>query len=349
MIYEKRLLVLSGSMTGCLRLEKTGEAATGALTCAAKGECVLVVRDEKNFLCFGPFGPTGAYKFSLPVAIGFDSLVAAVGDMGGRLLMSGGFRRPLPWRGSFEDDIKTAMNKLGLSRRESRDINDFFLDIIPTDYDDTRVAEVNYYRSNLTQEGEDCGEEAAAAVAEPARQESLQSDEFRSAAAEAEFAAAELAQPAPRQSIVRRQEKPDPPSASEGTEPASSGTAPLESSDYSPTRAVPELAPVSFYESVKDQLDRLFEKNERFEKLERLLPDSRWLKVSYDGSGKYYLIGTLGTPVRYLCYGVPGDYSPTPPSDLVGYCQWLAEDPNDPAGKGFWLMYQDGVTGKSVL
>ncbi len=330
MIYEKRLLVLSGSITGCLRLERTNASVTCTLTCAAKSECVLVVRDENDFFCFGPFGPTGAYKFTLPQTVRFDELVAAVGDLGGRLIMSGGFRRPLPWKGSFEDDVKNAMQKLGLSRRESRDINDFFLDIIPTDYDDTRVAEVNYYRSNLTQEsgGVEEEREAAAAVAEPIKvpEQVTRSEPIA------------RSEPVMKREDIRNVE-PEPIDGSVG----------FRVPDYSPTRVVPELAPVSFYESVKDQIDRLFEKNERFEKLERLLPDSKWLKVSYDGSGKYYLVGTIGTPVRYLCYGVPGDYSPTPPSDLVGYCQWLAEDTDNPAGKGFWLMYQDGVTGKSVL
>ena len=123
---------------------------------------------------------------------------------------------------------------------------------------------------------------------------------------------------------------------------------PLSDADYG-ARKVPELGRATFYESVSDQLQKLFDKCERYTALEKLLPDSRWVKVDYDTSGRYYLVGLIGDPVRYMCYGVPGEYSPEPPPELAGYCQWLAVDPNDPAGKGFWIMYQDGVTGKSIL
>ena len=320
MIYEKRLLVLSGEGNGCLRLERTQSGLVGRLTGDARGECVLAVAAGGKLFTFGSFSLPPAYSFTLPGSVGMDDLVAAVGDMRGKCVMSGGFRRPMPWRANMEDWLARAVRACGGDPNaparprveEKRSIDDYFLDIVPQEYDDGRIAEVNYYRSNLTSESE--------------------SDE-----PENEIAAASAEEPVAEPGVSvepGEREKPDIPPLSDG--------------DYG-TRSVPELGRATFYESVADQIDRLFDKCERFEVLEKLLPDSRWVRVDYDASGRYYLVGLIGNPVRYMCYGVPGEYSPEPPPELAGYCQWLALDANDPAGKGFWIMYQDGVTGKSIL
>lgn len=356
MIYEKRLLVLSGSSSsGCLRLEKTDSAVTCYLTGNVKLGCVLVIRDDTDFFCFGDFSLASAYKFALPVTVKLDSLVAAVGDLNGRLVMSGGFKRPMPWRGNLEDDVRRAVTCLGIDKKQTRDINDFFLDIVPTDYDDSRVAEVNYYRSNLTA-GEDVQPPAPeqAPSIEPPVSSALGTDSrpepiaiISSAPEPAPLTEPQAVAPihTPSAKMPKRSAPPNEEIAGTVVEPP-----PPENTAIEPLSSkIPELAPVSFYESVREQVERLFSKNERFERLEQLLPESRWIKVNYDASGKYYLVGSIGDPVRYLCYGVPGEYSPAPPADLAGYSQWLALDENDPAGKGFWLMYQDAVSGKSVL
>lgn len=359
MIYEKRLLVLGGSASsGCLRLERTSAGVSCALSGNVKGGCVLVIRDDVNFFSFGDIALSGTYRFNLPASVNFDSLVAAVGDLSGKLIMCGGFKRPMPWRSNIEDDINRALRCLGIKREHAapkpRDIEQFFFDIVPTDYDDTRVAEVNYYRSNLTEDVQEPLGQYAQEQAEELPETGTRESESR------EYKIQEP--PAPHKEPIKEPVKPAPAKTREPepTEPAPSAPTPdevastiteppLKSDNYETKKRPAELPPVSFYESIKDQIERLFAKNERYGRLEQLLPESRWIKVNYDSHGKYYLVGTIGDPVRYLCYGVPGEYSPTPPPDLVGYCQWLAADENDPAGKGFWIMYQDGVTGKSVL
>lgn len=321
MIYEKRLLVLVGESSGCLRLERTASGLNGRLTGNVR-DCVLAVRSGKRMFAFGKFDLPPAYAFTLPPDIDPDSLVVAVGDLSGRLVMSGGFRRPMPWRGNLEDDVRAALRICGVAERSraerapQRDINEYFLDIVPQDYDDGRIAEVNYYRSNLTGvSSDDIG---------------VSSD-----------GAPEASQPV---SAAERQ-----PETAEAAASVTEGPPPLSDGDHAVHRKVPELGSAAFYDSVSDQIDKLFARCERYEAIEKLLPDSRWVKVDYDASGRYYLVGLIGDPVRYICYGVPGEYSPHPPSELAGYCQWLALDENDPAGKGFWVMYQDAVTGKSIL
>ncbi len=103
-----------------------------------------------------------------------------------------------------------------------------------------------------------------------------------------------------------------------------------------------------FYEQVKGQLDELFGSNPQFEPLNSMMPDTKWIKVDYDEAGKYYVVGLIGDKPDYICYGVPASFTPTPPDELDGYCQWLPLDPEKPEGNGFWIMYQDAVTGESV-
>ncbi|MDR2201544.1 MAG: hypothetical protein LBP26_02070, partial [Clostridiales bacterium] len=103
-----------------------------------------------------------------------------------------------------------------------------------------------------------------------------------------------------------------------------------------------------FYERVKPQLDELFSQNPEFDALLKAMPQTKWVKVDYDGEGKYYVVGVIGDRPDYLCYGVPASFTPEPPAELDGYCQWLPLDAQSPQGKGFWLMFQDAVTGESV-
>ena len=362
MIHEKRLLVLVGESSGCLRLERTQSAIACRLTGSVRGECVLAVRTGGKLYTFGRFTLPPAYSFTLPASASLDDLVAAVGDTRGRLTMSGGFRRPMPWQSNMEDDLRRAARDYG-GAAEARNINDYFLDIVPQDYDDGRIAEVNYYKSNLScAESPHPGQNDRESVCrtEPPRPEPAAIEktnyEERESAGGSGLTHAEEERRTLRRDIGGTGAERGNPHGGKRTDEAETAAAvsaasedpPLSDDDYG-ARKAPELGSASFYDGVSDQLDKLFGKCERFALLEKLLPGSRWIRVDYDSSGRYYLVGLIGDPVRYICYGVPGEYSPSPPSELAGYCQWLASDAGDPSGKGFWIMYQDAATGKSIL
>ena len=150
MIHEKRLLVLVGETSGCLRMERTPSGLECRLTATVRGECVLAVRAGGNLYTFGRFTLPPVYTFVLPSSTPLDDIVAAVGDLRGRLIMSGGSKRPMPWQGNLEDDLRRAVRDHVGAEPPERNINDYFLDILPQDYDDGKIAEVNYYKSNLT-------------------------------------------------------------------------------------------------------------------------------------------------------------------------------------------------------
>jgi hypothetical protein len=102
----------------------------------------------------------------------------------------------------------------------------------------------------------------------------------------------------------------------------------------------------TFFERNSDEIDKLFE-GEREKTLENLLPNSKWAKIAFDGSGKYYVVGLLGK--EYLCYGVPSAYSSQPPEELAGYCWWLPILPEKPKEKGYWIMYQNLASGETIV
>lgn len=104
---------------------------------------------------------------------------------------------------------------------------------------------------------------------------------------------------------------------------------------------------LNFYERMKGKIDRLFEEGVKEPVLERLLPSSRFVRIEVEDSDKYYCVGLVGSP-DYICYAVPAFFTPQPPEELDGYCQWLPVDETKPEGSGFWVIYQDAVSGESV-
>lgn len=103
----------------------------------------------------------------------------------------------------------------------------------------------------------------------------------------------------------------------------------------------------NFYQNVKERLDDLFVIHPRENDLEKIIPESKWVKIRYDGDD-YYVVGSLtddGT-VAYLAYGVPGVAEVPPPKLASDISDWLPV-PNMPAPyKGYWLIFQNAEDGK---
>ena len=107
---------------------------------------------------------------------------------------------------------------------------------------------------------------------------------------------------------------------------------------------------MNFYEEIKEQLDILFDRYPEETFLNEVIPNSKWIKVDYDDSGEYYVIGLIyeGQAIKFISYGVPGQFDIAPPSELSGSAQWLPLDPNKAEDLGYWLTYQDAKNGESV-
>lgn len=104
-----------------------------------------------------------------------------------------------------------------------------------------------------------------------------------------------------------------------------------------------------YYASVKEELDRIFAEYPEEDCLKATIPDSSWVKVDYKSN--YYLVGIVREKKqpRYICYGVPAKYSPTPPKELAGYCTFIPLSIFEMKGDGFWMLFQDAKTGECVI
>ena len=101
-----------------------------------------------------------------------------------------------------------------------------------------------------------------------------------------------------------------------------------------------------FYSSVRRDIEKLFSSCEKFEPLERALPDTRWVKVDYDSSGRYYVVGLIGSAPDFIAYGVPGKYGAVPASLEGADFVPLGEEKS---GEGFWVLFQSAQTGKEAV
>lgn len=103
---------------------------------------------------------------------------------------------------------------------------------------------------------------------------------------------------------------------------------------------------LTFYERIADEIDELFRSGERDETLEKLLPQTKWARVDYSESKRFF-VGLVGDKPDYVCYALPGTFT-VPAPEYLGEATFLPLDPADPEGKGYWLLYQSAADGSSV-
>jgi len=104
-----------------------------------------------------------------------------------------------------------------------------------------------------------------------------------------------------------------------------------------------------YIETVRSELNDIFERFPIEERLLSNLPSSKWAKINYSET-KYYVVGIISEngKEKYICYGVPAKYSLTPPKELKGYCAFIPLSIFDLKGDGYWMMFQDAVTGECI-
>ena len=106
-----------------------------------------------------------------------------------------------------------------------------------------------------------------------------------------------------------------------------------------------------FFDRLKPQIEKLFEKNPIEENLQSIIPNSKWIKVEYEDDGDFYVFGLIydeSDQVKYVCYGVPAVFETEPPKELSGFPTWLPLNAENKEGFGYWLTYQDAETGEAV-
>ena len=78
-----------------------------------------------------------------------------------------------------------------------------------------------------------------------------------------------------------------------------------------------------------------------------MVSESRWVKVTQNG--KSFVVGVIDEKnyPKYICYGLPGAYGQKP-KEIKGYASFIPKSPFALKGDGYWVMYQDAVSGKSI-
>jgi len=110
------------------------------------------------------------------------------------------------------------------------------------------------------------------------------------------------------------------------------------------------MAESKFFEMIKDQIEDLFVNYPKEENLERVVPNSRWVKVDYENNGNEYVVGLIYEleTLKFVAYGVPARQDDPVPESLEEYSQWIPIDVNDPRGEGYFVMFQDAESGDTV-
>ncbi len=103
----------------------------------------------------------------------------------------------------------------------------------------------------------------------------------------------------------------------------------------------------TYYERVKSQLERLFKEREKETDLENMVANSRWVKVG-DGAN-FYAVGIIveDNVPKFVCYGLTGSYD-SKPSQIKNYSSFIPKSPFNLKGDGYWVMFQDAISGESV-
>lgn len=101
-----------------------------------------------------------------------------------------------------------------------------------------------------------------------------------------------------------------------------------------------------FLGAISASLEELFSLYPAEERLAGVVPFSKWVRVPLESG--YYVVGVISDQegvVRYLAYGVPDKDNASPPDAYPACRGWL---PLEEDGAGYWMMYQDAITGEIV-
>lgn len=94
-----------------------------------------------------------------------------------------------------------------------------------------------------------------------------------------------------------------------------------------------------YYESVKNEITKVFMQFPPYYPLIRKYKDSFFVRIDFPSSDKYFVLGVLqsGGSIRYICYGLPAEQEGFSDKDFIFV---------DNAPVSFWMLFQDADTGQ---
>lgn len=106
-----------------------------------------------------------------------------------------------------------------------------------------------------------------------------------------------------------------------------------------------------FLASIEEQINELLNSYEEEKALEELIPNSKFVKVNSKSKDEnFYIFGVIydNNEIKYIVYGIPGEYSVKPDDEYENFYQWLPLSNDEPEGYGYYLMYQDASNGNQI-
>lgn len=102
-----------------------------------------------------------------------------------------------------------------------------------------------------------------------------------------------------------------------------------------------------YYRSVKAEIDELFSKYPKDERLKNAFSCSEWVEIAEQG--KNYLLGVIydDGKAKYICYALPADSPDNPPEEIKDACVFIPLSAFDD-GVGFFVIFQSATTGACV-
>lgn len=115
-----------------------------------------------------------------------------------------------------------------------------------------------------------------------------------------------------------------------------------------PKQTAPDYQNDMFYERVKNQIQDMFDSNEKDDLLQDIIPNGKFCKVKMKEG--YYVFGVIfdDNEPKYICYAIPCLNKGEQPEKLKGICEWLPLDNQNQNGKGYWISYQDAYSGENI-
>ena len=102
-----------------------------------------------------------------------------------------------------------------------------------------------------------------------------------------------------------------------------------------------------YYRSVKAEIDELFSKFPKDERLKDAFSSSEWVEIEQED--KKYLLGVIydDGKAKYICYALPTTTPDNPPDEIKDFCVFIPLSAFDES-LGFFVIFQSATTGACV-
>ncbi|MBQ8291104.1 MAG: hypothetical protein IJX88_01155 [Clostridia bacterium] len=104
-----------------------------------------------------------------------------------------------------------------------------------------------------------------------------------------------------------------------------------------------------YYQSVKAEIEELFNAHPRDDTLKGAFSCSDWVRVKGNKDKPEYLVGVVfdGNKAKYVCYALYAENKDAPPEEIKDVCAYVPASPFKGSG-GYFVIFQSAATGECI-